>query len=125
AAGVLSRTKNFHYVYPVFATPAGDPVLTFLVSYGHLLIRLSLFVGVLVCVGAAFCGGLFLMFWTADMDWAVIEDPNTFIIDYHIVYAVVCVYLIAYRAGHVWGLDGWVEKLSFVERSPSLRFLVA
>jgi len=25
----------------------------------------------------------------------------------------------------VWGLDGWVEKLSFVERSPSLRFLVA
>jgi hypothetical protein len=38
---------------------------------------------------------------------------------------VVCVYLIVYRAGHVWGLDGWVEKLSFVERSPSLRFLVA
>jgi len=25
----------------------------------------------------------------------------------------------------VWGLDGWAEKLSFVERTPSLRFLVA
>jgi hypothetical protein len=25
----------------------------------------------------------------------------------------------------VWGLDGWVEKLSFVEQRPSLRFLVA
>jgi len=35
------------------------------------------------------------------------------------------IYLIVYRAGHVWGLDAWAEKLSFVERSPSLRFLVA
>ena len=38
---------------------------------------------------------------------------------------MLCVYLIVYRAGHVWGLDGWVEKLSFVEQRPSLRFLVA
>jgi hypothetical protein len=22
-----------------------------------------------------------------------------------------CIYLIVYRAGHVWGLDAWVEKL--------------
>ena len=55
--------------------------------------------------------------WTrpdkAHMDWPFIENANNFIIDYHIVHAVVCVYLIAYRAGHVWGLDGWVEKLSF------------
>src|SRR6516165_10768867 len=35
------------------------------------------------------------------------------------------IYLIVYRAGHVWGLDAWAEKLSFVEPSPSLRFLVA
>ena len=109
----------------MLATPAADPVLTFLVSYGHLLIGLSLLVGLLVRVSAAFGVALLLMYWTAHMDWPFIENTNNFIIDYHIVYAVVCIYLIAYRAGHVWGLDGWVEKLSFVERSPSLRFLVA
>ena len=33
------------------------------------------------------------------MDWPFIENANNFIIDYHIVYAVLCVYLIVYRAG--------------------------
>ena len=145
AAGFLSHTKTFHDVYAVLATPTVDPVLTFLVSYGHLLIGLSLLVGLMVRVSAAFGVALLVMYWTAHMDWPFIENTNNFIIDYHIVYAVVCVYLIVYRAGHVWGKscsntasstmtiarcatlssDGWVEKLSFVERSPSLRFLVA
>jgi thiosulfate dehydrogenase [quinone] large subunit len=34
----LSHTKTFHDVYAVLAAPADDPVLTFVVSYGHLLI---------------------------------------------------------------------------------------
>jgi len=94
-------------------------------SYRHLLIGLSLLVGLMVRVSAAFGVALLLMYWTAHMDWPFIENTNNFIVDYHVVYAVVCVYLIAYRAGHVWGLDGWVEKLAFIEQRPSLRFLVA
>jgi thiosulfate dehydrogenase (quinone) large subunit len=125
AAAFLSHTKTFHDVYAVLATPAADPVLTFLVSYGHLLIGLSLLVGLMVRVSAAFGVALLVMYWTAHMDWPFIENANNFIIDYHIVYAVLCVYLIVYRAGHVWGLDGWAEKLSFVEQRPSLRFFVA
>src|SRR5215475_925785 len=125
AAGFLSHTKTFHDVYAVLATPAADPVLTFLVSYGHLLIGLSLLVGFLVRVSAAFGVALLVMYWTAHMDWPFIENTNNFIIDYHIVYATLCVYLIAKRAGHVWGLDGWLEKSSFIEQRPALRFLVA
>jgi thiosulfate dehydrogenase [quinone] large subunit len=64
------------------------------------------------------------MYWTAHMDWPYIDNPNDFVIDYHIVYAGVLVYLILKRAGHVWGLDGWAEKLSFFERYPKLRPLV-
>jgi thiosulfate dehydrogenase (quinone) large subunit len=124
AAAFLSHTKTFHDVYAVLATPTMDPILTFLVSYGHLLIGLSLAVGLMVRVSAAFAVALLLMYWTAHMDWPFIENRNNFIIDYHIVYATVCVYLIAKRAGHVWGLDGWIEKLSFVEHRPSLRLLV-
>jgi thiosulfate dehydrogenase [quinone] large subunit len=105
--------------------PAADPVLTFLVSYGHLLIGLSLLVGLMVRVSAAFGMALLVMYWTAHMDWPFIENTNNFIIDYHIVYATLCVYLIVYRAGHVWGLDAWAENLLFVEQRPSLRFLVA
>jgi hypothetical protein len=35
------------------------------------------------------------------MDWPFIENRNNFIIDYHIVYAVVCIYLIKMRAARV------------------------
>jgi thiosulfate dehydrogenase [quinone] large subunit len=90
-----------------------------------LLIRLSLLVGFMVRVSAVFAIALLLMYWTAHMDWPFIENRNNFVIDYHIVYAVVCFYLIKMRAGHVWGLDAWAEKLSFVQEHPSLRPLVA
>src|SRR5436189_6460116 len=77
AAAFLSHTKTFHDVYAVLATPAADPVLTFLVSYGHLLIGLSLLVGLMVRVSAAFGVALLVMYWTAHMAWPLIENANT------------------------------------------------
>jgi thiosulfate dehydrogenase (quinone) large subunit len=125
AAAFLSQTKTFHNIYAVFTAPAIDPVLTFLVSYGHLLIGLSLLFGLMVRVSAAFGVALLMIYWTAHMDWPFIENTNNFIIDYHIVYATLCVYLIVERAGHVWGLDAWAEKLPVFQRHSSLRPLVA
>ncbi len=124
-AGFLSHTKTFHDVYAAFTTPSVAPILTFLVSYGHLLIGLSLAVGLLVRVSASFGILLMLMYWTAHMDFPFIENANNFIVDYHLVYAGVLVYLIAKRAGHVWGLDGIAERLPFIERHPALRPLIA
>ena len=124
-AAFLSHTKTFHSMYAVFTTPLVSPYITFLVSYGHLLIGLSLLVGLMVRVSAAFGIGLMLIYWTAHMDWPFIENKNNFIVDYHIVYMGVLVYLIGKHAGHVWGLDGWVEQLPLVARHPSLRPLVA
>jgi len=125
AVAFLGSTKTFHDVYAVIAAPAVDPILTFLVSYGHLLIGLSLLFGLMVRVSAAFAIALLLMYWTAHMEWPFIENRNNFIVDYHIVYAVLCGYLIFKRAGHVWGLDAWLEKLPFVQQHAALRPLVA
>src|SRR5262245_49064983 len=63
AARFLKETKTFHDVYAVLATPTLDPILTFLVSYGHLLIGLSLLVGLMVRVSAAFGVALLLLYW--------------------------------------------------------------
>jgi thiosulfate dehydrogenase (quinone) large subunit len=124
-AGFLSHTKTFHDVYTMFTTPTVAPILTFLVSYGHLLIGLSLAVGLLVRVSASFGIMLVLMYWTAHMDFPYIENANNFLLDYHIVYAGVLVFLIVKHAGHVWGLDGVVERLPVVQQHPALRPLVA
>jgi thiosulfate dehydrogenase [quinone] large subunit len=112
-------------VYAPFTSAAWAPTLTFLVSYGHLLIGLSLLVGLGVRVSAAFGILLVLMYWTAHMDFPYIENKNNFLLDYHIVYAGVLVLLIVERAGHVWGLDAWAVKLPFFSQHPKLRFLVA
>jgi thiosulfate dehydrogenase [quinone] large subunit len=124
-AGFLSHTKTFHDEYSIFTTPSVSPYITFLVSYGHLLIGLSLLVGLMVRVSAAFGVALMLMYWTAHMDWPFIESKENFIVDYHIVYVGVLILLISKHAEHVWGLDGWAEKLPLFERHARLRPLVA
>jgi thiosulfate dehydrogenase [quinone] large subunit len=124
-AGFLSHTKTFRDVYAVFTTPAVAPTISFLVAYGHLLIGLSLLLGLMVRVSSIFGILLMLVYWTAHMDWPYIEDTNNFILDYHLVYAGVLVFLIGKHAGHVFGLDGWAERLALFARHPSLRPLVA
>jgi thiosulfate dehydrogenase [quinone] large subunit len=123
--GFLSHTKTFHSLFVVFTTPAMAPITTFLVEYGHLLIGLSLLTGLMVRVSASFGVLLMLIYWMAHTDWPFIENTNNLIFDYHSVYACVLVYLIIKRAGHVWGLDAWAEKLGFFQQHPGLKPLVA
>jgi thiosulfate dehydrogenase (quinone) large subunit len=124
--GFLSNTKTFHDAYAPFTNPAIVPTLTFLVEYGHLLIGLSLISGLLVRASAPFAIMLMLLYWTAHMDFPYIENVNNYLVDYHIVYAGLLVYLIIKRAGHVFGLDGWVENHLLGDRpNPVLQWLVA
>jgi thiosulfate dehydrogenase (quinone) large subunit len=62
-----------------------------------------------------------LPIWTGPF----IENTNHLIIDYHLVYAGVLVYLIVKRTGHVFGLDAWAENLQFFKQHPTLKPLVA
>jgi thiosulfate dehydrogenase (quinone) large subunit len=123
--GFLSHTKTFHGLFVVFTTPAMAPITTFLVEYGHLLIGLSLLTGLMVRVSASFGVLLMGIYWMAHMDWPFIENTNNLIVDYHLVYAGVLVFLIVKRAGHVWGLDAWAENLDFFKQHPALKPLVA
>jgi thiosulfate dehydrogenase [quinone] large subunit len=106
----LAHTKTFHTLYAPLTAPAIAPVLTFLVSWGHLLIGLSLVSGLLVRVSGCFGIALFLTYWTAHMDFPYIESHVNLIIDYHIVYTVITASLVAANAGHAYGLDGWLAR---------------
>ena len=123
--GFLSHTKTWHDVFVVFTTPTMAPITTFLVEYGHLLIGLSLLTGLMVRVSASFGVALMIIYWFAHMNWPFIENTNNLIMDYHLVYAGVLVYLVVKRAGHVFGLDAWAEKLDYVKDHPGLKPLFA
>ena len=122
--GFLTHTKTFHDLFAIFTTPLMAPTTTFLVQYGHLLIGLSLVFGLLVRISATFGLVLMLIYWMAHLDWPFVENKNNFILDYHIVYAGLLGFLIFKRAGHVFGLDGWVDRLQIIARHPRLRPLV-
>jgi thiosulfate dehydrogenase [quinone] large subunit len=109
-AGFLGHTKTFHDIYAPLTAGAVLPILTFLVEYGHLLIGLSLISGLLVRVSAPFAIMMMLLYWTAHMDYPFVENHNNYLVDYHIVYALILLVLLVKNAGHVWGLDGWVSK---------------
>jgi thiosulfate dehydrogenase [quinone] large subunit len=123
--GFLSHTKTFHDLFAVFTTPTMAPITTFLVEYGHLLIGLSLLFGFMVRVSASFGVMLMVIYWMAHMDWPFIENKTNFIVDFHIVYAGVLVFLVVKRAGHVWGLDGLIERVPFLNQHPALRACVS
>jgi thiosulfate dehydrogenase [quinone] large subunit len=123
--GFLSSTKTFHDFFMHFTTPTLAPIITFLVEYGHLLIGLSLLTGIMVRVSASFGVLLMLMYWMAHMDWPYISDHNNLIVDEHIVYAGVLILLVVKHAGHVFGLDAWLGRQSFVQGNAALRPLFA
>ncbi len=123
-ATFLAGTKTFHDQLAVFALPAIAPYTTFLVEWGHTLIGLSLISGCLVRLSSPFGVLLMAIYYSAHMDWPYVENTTNFIIDYHLVYGGVLVYLIAKHAGHVWGIDGWLAKFSAVAHSPLLRAFV-
>lgn len=123
-AGFLNHVVTFHDVFAVFAAPAILPYTDFLVKWGHLLIGLSLVSGFLVRVSGPFAVLLMITYYFAHMKFPYIESNVNFLIDYHLVYATVIVFLMARRAGHVWGLDGLIEQLPIIEEHPTLKPLV-
>ena len=125
AAGFLGHVKTFHALFAAFTTPELMPYTDFLMKWGHLLIGLSLVSGLMVRISGPFGILLMITYHFAHMDWPFITDHFSLFVDYHLVYAVVIVYLIAHHAGHVWGLDGLVDRLPWIERNPSLRPLFA
>ena len=125
AAPFLNHVVTFHDFFAHFAEPAVLPYTNFLVKWGQLLIGLSLVSGLLVRLSGPFGILLMVTYYFAHMDWPFIEHHLYLFVDFHLVYAIVIVYLIAHHAGHVWGLDGAVERLPVVAHNQILKSLFA
>lgn len=124
-AGFLGSAKTFHGFFQLFTGPVVAPVISFLVEYGHLLIGLSLLTGLLVRVSSLAAIALMILYWMAHMNFPYISNTNNFLVDEHIVYALVLALLIARHAGHIVGLDAWVARWRASENHPLLGWAVA
>ncbi|MDH7794256.1 MULTISPECIES: DoxX family membrane protein [unclassified Beijerinckia] len=104
-SGFLSHTKTFNGLFSLLASPPVSSIVSFLVAYGHLLIGVSLLLGFMVRISAPLGALMMILYWMAHMDWPYIENKTNFIVDQHLVFAGLLIFLAIVQAGRFWGLD--------------------
>ena len=109
ATGYLGNAKTFAGFYNWFLRPEILPFTNFMNEWGLTLLGVSLIMGVLVKY-SGYLGVLLMLLYY----FPVLEFPavgHSYIVDEHIIYALMLVLFSVYRAGEYWGLDGVFKKL--------------
>jgi thiosulfate dehydrogenase (quinone) large subunit len=116
AANFLAHAKTLPAVFAWFASPEILPITNFLVKWAHALIGLSLVSGLMVRGSGLAAIVLLGIYYVAELEFRYVDGPINVLIDYRLAYIGVLVYLIAARAGHACGLDGWVGRQPLFQR---------
>lgn len=113
AAAFLGNASQFPGFFSFFTSPEILPIINTIIPWAHLLIGLGLVFGLGVRV-AAF-GGAVLMFlyYVPRLDGFMV-GPNNFIVEYHLVYTLIILYLAMVQAGRVYGLEGFILRYPYL-----------
>ncbi len=102
-----------------FAAMAGSPMIDFLVMWGLTLTGLGLIIGAFTRWNAFWAAFMMLMFWAASLTGGLgqfLPLEHGWVVDDHLIYAVLLFGLGALGVGRIFGVDGWLE-----ERYPAVR----
>ena len=123
AAGFLNNAKTFPEFYAWFAEPSILPFTNLLNEWGLTFIGVALILGVSVRLASVLGVAMMLLYYFPALQLPYAGD-HAYIIDDHIIYALLLLYLAAARAGRVWGLERWCSNLPICARFPALRRLL-
>lgn len=128
AAGFLGNASLFPAFFNFFTAPEILPIIDVIIPWAHLLIGLGLFLGLGVRLAALGGGALMILYYLPRLDGFMVGEYN-FIVEYHLVYAIVLFYLVAIKAGRAYGLEGIiVQHLKLearIKRNRLFRFLLS
>lgn len=119
AAGYLQNAKTFTGFYQWLTQPNILPIINFVNEWGLTLLGVSLILGVFVRLSSTLGAVLMVLYY-----FPVLEFPRVahgFLVDEHIIYALVLLVLAALRAGRVYGLENWCAKLPICSKFPRVR----
>lgn len=124
AAGFMSGATTFPWFFQLMSTAPFLTVIDFVIPWAHLLIGLGLILGFGVRLAAIGGATLMFLYYLPRLDFPMV-GPQNFIVEYHLVYALVIVYLAAVKAGRVFGLEGWLEQRpsvkAYLDEHPTLK----
>lgn len=109
AAGFLKGATNMTGFFNYLMQPNVLPAVDLLNQLGLTLLGVSLILGLFVRVSAPSGVVLMVLYYLPKLDFP--HPSNTsYIVDDHIVYALVLIYFAVINAGKYWGLDALLTK---------------
>ncbi len=88
-------------------------------AWGLTLTGLAIIVGAFLRWSAFWGAVMMLFYWLA-----AFPLEHSFVVDDHVVYAMLLFGLGAFGAGRILGVDAWLEDTAFVRRNPWLRLFL-
>lgn len=120
AAGYLGNAKTFSGFYNWFLQPDMLPYTNFVNEWALTLLGVVLILGVFVRLGSILGAVLMLLYYFPVLQFPYIA-PYSYIVDDHIIYALVLLVLASFKAGRYWGLENWCSNLPVCSKFPKLR----
>ncbi len=115
AGGFLKGAKTFTGLYTWFGQPGVLPAVDFLNEWGLTLLGVSLILGVFVRFSSTLGVLLMLLYYFPGLDFPK-AGSNGFIVDDHIVYALLLAYFAVVKVGRQYGLDGKWASTDFYKK---------
>ena len=109
ATGYLANAKTFGGFYNWFVDPSILPITNILNEWSLTLLGVSLLLGAFVRCSGVLGALLMLLYYFPVLEFPHIP-PHSYIIDDHIIYALILLYFAYVGAGEYMGLDGRKKK---------------
>ncbi|ADE03959.2 DoxX family protein [Haloferax volcanii] len=121
AAGYLANAiPEGNPLMGLWSSMAGSPLTDMLNMWGLTLAGLALILGAFVRFSAFWGAVMMLFYWAAALEGGILAGlplAHGWVVDDHIVYAVLLFGLGAFGAGRILGVDAYLENMEFVRRN--------
>jgi len=124
AKGYLMGAKTFAGLYHWLASPEILPVINFVNEWALTLLGISLILGIFVRLSSILGALLMLLYYFPVLSFPYV-GVHAFLVDEHIIYALVLLFFAAVGAGQQWSLANWCAKLPICQRYPKLHNLLS
>ena len=110
AAGYLAGAKTFLPFFQRLAQPDLLPFINLVNEWGLTLLGVSLVLGAFVRLSSVLGVVLMILYYFPTLQFPY-PNPHSYIVDEHIIYALVLLYFAVVKAGRIWGLDGKIKNI--------------
>jgi thiosulfate dehydrogenase [quinone] large subunit len=117
--GYLLGSKTFSGFYAWLASDGVLPIVDFLNEWGLTLIGASLILGAFVRLSSLLGALMMFLYWLPVLAFPYVD--HGFLVDDHVVYALVLLSFAAVKAGRWYGLEERLAKTPFLAARPNLR----